>query len=669
MLSPGSINRVALRNRVVLPGMDMNRCDQGMLTTAEIEHYAARAAGGAGLIITGASAISWPIGATSRKQPGLSHDRFIPGMRALADAVHAGGSLLCFQLVHHGKVAGVDSAQDRPQLVPSIPPDRMDLGPLVDNPLDELMRMASATRGKQATYRIATADDIAWAIEQFADAAGRVQQAGCDAVEIHGAHGYLISTFLSCAYNQRTDEYGGSLANRSRLLVEVIRAVRDRVGADFPIIVRLNGCEYGIEHGITIDETTQTARIAEAAGADAIHVSANAANAFGGFTLGPLPAEVGQYRAMAATVKRAVGIPVIAVGRLLPEVAEEMLAGNECDFVSMGRQMLADPQLVDKIAAGRRRSVRPCINCYVCVEQNFFDDPPLCAVNPALGNEQAAAEQESAADTVLHVVVIGGGPGGLESARIAAQRGHRVTLVERGPALGGATWFARVSGSPGVMLLDWFANEIEAGDIDVHLGFDATVDSVSALHPDVVVIATGADRSGCTIPGADGANVHCGRALEQLITRIGRDHAQVAARRIVVVGGNLIGLSLADFLAVRGQTVTVLEPGPHLAVAMAMPLRWTAVAAAAGHGVTLVRNATVTAITADTVRYRMTGGDDADIEIECDDVLITNEARSDTTLADRLRSGGLDVRVVGDAGEIGYIKGAMHSAHAVAIAL
>lgn len=705
LLSPARLGALTLPNRVILPAMDMNHCDEGEITTAEVEHYAARAAGGCAMVITGAAAVSWPLGATTRKQPGLSDDRFLPGLRALADGVHSGGGLSCVQLVHHGKVASVDSADGRPQLVPNPPPGHMDLSSLVDNPIEELMGLASASQGKSATYRSATADDLLWVISQFAEAAARVQAAGGDAVEIHGAHGYLISTFLSSAYNLRTDEYGGSLENRSRLLVDVIHAVRNRVGPDFPILVRLNGCEYGIEGGITPEETAATARLAEAAGADAIHVSANAVNPFRDFTLGPLPAEVGQYRAMTATVKRAVGIPVIAVGRLLPEIAEEMLAAGECDFVSMGRQQLADAELVRKLASGQRQSVRPCINCYVCVEQNFFEAAPRCAVNPALGNESASAAQIRPTTSRQHVVVVGGGPAGMEAARIAAQRGHRVTLLDRSDRLGGTMWFSQLTTPANEMLVDWLAHEISRNGVDVRLGTHATVQSVSALQPDVVVVATGAVRGRLPVPGGDLGNVRSGDEMRALITgdsssgettakRSLLDRAALAVGRtlritksaetmrslsrrwmpigqhVIIVGGGLVGLELAEFLAERDRTVTVLEPGPHLGLPMAMPRRWAAVAKATAHGVTLVRNAQVTEMTATAVIYSVsTGEPGASISVSADDVIIASEVRSDTTFADACRSAGLTVHVVGDAGAVGYIEGAMHTAHAVAIAL
>ncbi|NCY16666.1 MAG: NADH:flavin oxidoreductase, partial [Actinobacteria bacterium] len=232
-----------LRNRIVMPAMDQNTCDDGAITDLTIAHYEARARGGVGLLILETSAVAWPVGATSIHQPALSEDRFIPGLTRLAEAAHAHGARIVVQACHHGKTAGVDPMQDRAQLVPSVP--------LPDDPADisaitmpELMKMAALTGGKRPTQREATAADIAWVIDQFADAAERVQRAGFDGIEIHGAHGYLISTFLSPRFNRRSDAYGGSVENRARLLVEVIGAVRARCGDGFAIIVRLDGREY-----------------------------------------------------------------------------------------------------------------------------------------------------------------------------------------------------------------------------------------------------------------------------------------------------------------------------------------------------------------------------------------------------------------------------------------
>jgi NADPH-dependent 2,4-dienoyl-CoA reductase/sulfur reductase-like enzyme len=521
-----------------------------------------------------------------------------------------------------------------------------------------------------------------------------VKQAGVDAIEIHAAHGYLLSTFLSRGYNKRDDRWGGSLENRARLTCEVVKAVKVVVGADYPVIVRLNGFEFGLEDGLTPDETARAAALIEEAGADAIHVSANAHNPFADFTQGPLPAEVGQYREYTKIVKQHVTIPVIAVGRMLPEIANEMLQLGECDFVSMGRQLLADPELVNKIREGQRKSVRPCINCYVCVEQNFFDGNPKCAVNPALCNESVAVL--SPMTSAKHVVVIGGGPGGMEAARVAAIRGAKVTLIEKGARLGGTMWFSQLTTPSNQLLVDWLTHEIELLNIDVLLSTEATREVVRALNPDEIVVATGARRGLPEVPGADLPHVLTGDVLRGLITgekdadsrslsslgklvvTAGRSLGLLnsadrirslsktwmpVGKRVVVIGGGLVGLELAEFLAERGRLVTVLEEGPHMGLPMAMPRRWTAVNKATKHGVVLVRDAVVVSIDKVSVRYR--NGDD-EFEVRGDTVVVASQVEPDMSLADSLRDLGIRVQVVGDAMAVGYIEGAMHTAHEVA---
>ena len=258
LLSAGRIGPLTTANRVVMPAMDQNTCDQGAITDLTIAHYEARAKGGVGLLILETSAVAWPVGATSRHQPALSDDRFVPGLRRLAEAIHRHGSKMVVQMCHHGKTAGVDVQDERPQLVPSVPlpHDEVDISAIS---MDELTKMAVQTGGKRPTHRAADADDIAWVVASFADAAARVQDAGLDGVEIHAAHGYLISTFLSPRFNRRDDEYGGSVENRARLLTEIITAVRARCGDDFAVIVRLDGREY-VDGGVTPDLAARHAR-------------------------------------------------------------------------------------------------------------------------------------------------------------------------------------------------------------------------------------------------------------------------------------------------------------------------------------------------------------------------------------------------------------------------
>ncbi len=681
-----------LSNRVVLPAMDMNLCADGEITQGEIDHYRSRAAGGTAMVITGSGAVAYPVGATSRRQPGLSDDRYLDGLRRLADAVHAEDSLLCVQLCHHGKVARLDVGQGRALLVPSLPEEPADMSALVDNTPEELGKLASVTEGREWSYRVADEDDLAWVIDQFAEAAARARRAGADAVEVHAAHGYLLSAFLSPADNRRGDQWGGSRSARAKLVAEVTAAVRSVVDAEAAVIVRINGREFG-PGGMTVADAIEAARACVAAGADAIHVSGYGRNSFRNFTDGPLPDTGGAYRSEAATIRRAIEAPVIAVGRISPELGDEMLAAGDCDFVSMGRQLLADPQLVDKLRTGRRRAVRPCINCYVCVEKNFFDEPPVCAVNPALGGAQPPWKPTTVA---RHVVVVGGGPGGMEVARVARERGHRVTLLEADDRLGGTTWFSQLTTPDNGALVDWLSGELGRLGVDIRLSTRADRTTVEAFRPDVIVVATGAVRGLPDVPGAELAHVRTGDDLRSLILgegalsqpgwlrllartaralRITTNPALVSSltrrwmpvgKEVVVVGGGLVGLELGEFLAERGRTVTVLEPGDHLGLPMAMPRRWTAVRRAVDHGVTVVRRARVTEITEADVVFEA-GGEVR--RVRADEVVVASDVRAAAALGDELTGLGADVHVVGDAADVRYIEGAMHSAWATASAL
>ena len=674
--------------------MDMNHCDDGVITDKEIAHYEARARGGTAMIITGSGAVAFPRGAASRKQPGLSDDRFIPGLARLADAVHGAGSLLCIQLCHHAKAARVDIAEDRPVLVPSRPDGRDDMSALRDNTAEEIALLAATTAGKAPTYREADEDDLAWVVDEFAAAAHRARRAGADAVEIHAAHGYLLSMFLAAADNRRTDRWGGSLENRARLTIDVIGAVWASVDSGMAVTVRVSGREFGEAGALTTKEAVAAARLFAAAGADAIHVTGYGRNSFANFTDGPLPDTAGAYRSYARAVRAAVDVPVIGVGRIVPELAEEMISAGDCDFVSMGRQLLTDPDIVTKLRSGRRPSIRPCINCYVCVEQNFFDAAPRCAVNPALGAEALATT--GPASPRRHVVVVGGGPGGMEAARIAAERGHRVTLLEAADRLGGTAWFSQLTTPANGPFVEWQVHELDRLGVTVRLGTRASVDSLVALRPDAVVLATGATRGRPSVPGAALPHVRTGDDLRALLAggpagsqprrvrallRIGRalrlttDPERIRrlskrwmpiGRRVVVVGGGLVGLELAEFLAARGRTVTLLEPGPHVGLPMASPRRWTAVRRAAEHGVTVVRGAAVVEITVDDVSYEVDG---ERVRIDADDVVIASEVETGAPLAEGLRERGLEVHVVGDADEVGYIEGAVRSAWTVAAAV
>ena len=364
LLAPGAIGPMAVRNRIVMTPMgDRLADDDGRVSERQAAYLEARARGGAGLLVIGSVAVAYPEGAYATCQTALSDDRMVPGLAALAERVHRHGARLAAQLVHDGASSLLDVAEGRDVLVPSKPPRiRPDALSAMVTPTElDAMTRPFTTPTSRFGYREATEGDIADVVDRFADAADRARAAGLDGVEVHAGHGYLIDSFLSPVRNRRADGWGGDVTGRARLLVEVLRAVRARVGDDLAVWVRINGEERHVEGGETIDDALVVARLAVDAGADAVHVSAYADPGVGvGVTDAHTPQQAGRNLPMAAAIKAVVDVPVIAVGRLEPEAADRAIADGQADLVAMGRALLADPELPAKLAAGRVDDVRPC---------------------------------------------------------------------------------------------------------------------------------------------------------------------------------------------------------------------------------------------------------------------------------------------------------------------
>lgn len=696
LLSPASIGSMQLRNRMVMAPMGVEIVgDDGKANEGIIRYYEERARGGVGLIITEVCAIAYPRGANSVHQLGLSDDSFIPAMKELTSRVQGHGAKIAVQLVHHGKVSRVDIKEGRDVLVPSIPDWHGSYDMVGDLTADELGLMAAANGDGGAKVTPATTDHIAQIVDEFAAAAVRAQTAGFDGVEIHGAHGYLISGFLSPQWNLRDDEYGGSVENRSRFLCDVLREVKRRTGDDYPVWCRLDALEYRTPNGIVFDDAMVTARLAVEAGADAIHLSAYGDMTSGpAFTDGTLPHREAKHAALSGQLKRKVDVPVIAVGRIRPETGDEMIAHGKADLIAMGRQMLADPETARKVTEGREADVRPCINCYVCVAQPFFDQRVRCAVNPVLANEVDLGEVErTKAPAAKQVVVVGGGPAGMEAARVAALRGHSVTLFEASDHLGGALQFAALVYQPNLRLLRWLTRQMDELGVDVHTGTAVDPETVRALSPDVVIVATGAGRERSTVPGADHRLVVDGDDLRSMLTgsgdvsralkklpwfgrvaatagrrlgllnnaeRLARltQHYMPIGKRVAIIGGGLVGIELAEFMVDRGRAVTVLDDGPTMATEMAHPRRWRVLTDLRDHDATLVSGATVDEITDTEVRYTVGGSDTAEA-VAVDSVVIATGLVSDLSVTDAFREAGLSPVAIGDCTGVGYLEGAI----------
>lgn len=694
LLSPGRIGNLSLRNRMVMTAMGTNFGEEDGSAGSRIrDYYVARARGGAGLIISESVSVSFPFGANRLSTTALSEDRHIPGMRAVADAIHAHGAKFAVQLNHNGPKARQDMVSGRPVWTPSVPaggPSEASEAFLAD---ERELAFAPIAKAGGARHHVMSVDDIGHIVGLFAAAAGRAKEAGADGVEIHGGHGYLISSFLSPHTNHRTDDYGGSVENRSRLLVEIVRAARRVVGPDFPLWCKIDGREYLIDDGITVPDAIRTALLLQEAGICALTVSgyADPARNLGGTTGSHTPEEPSLMLPSAIAIRAALKIPVITAGRIDLAVADSHIGAGKFDFLAMGRKLLADPDVPRKVALGRPQDIRPCVYCYTCVSQLGFDQAIRCAVNPETGFEAALAP--IAAPVKKRVAVVGGGPAGMEAARRLALRGHDVTLFERTASLGGALQLASIAYAANEGLLAWLRAELARSAVKVRLNTVATAGLLKSLAPDVVVVAVGAARETPPIPGGDLPHVFSADDMRQLLrggsARIGVKIGSLAngllalasavgamnkaslvragsrawiplGKQVVVIGGELVGLELAEFLSERGRQVTVLEQAPKMGAGLQVLRRQRVLSALQSHHVVLQAGIGDIRIGEKSVSYTTARGQRR--AIPATHVIVAQGARPDAGVAQGLEAQGLKVFSIGDCKEIGYIEGAMRSA-------
>lgn len=699
LFAPGRIGTLQLKNRLFQSAMGTNLANaDGTISDAIVAFYAARAAGGAALLTMGAVGVSYPQGQVQTGQVGISDDRFLPGLRRITDVVHRNGGRISAQLHHGGLSAVCDMAAGRTVALPSMPQAMAGSAGMKDALLPEEVALSPfAHGGVRPVLKEMDREDIARLIEDFAAAAARAVVAGFDAIEVHAAHSYILHSFLSPAENRRSDEYGGTAENRARLMREVLEAIRRRIGRDFPVLCKINAAEFHVEGGLQPEDVLTTARIAEAAGADAITVSAThnygiARALFSSY----LPHEPGKLIPFAAAVKAAVSIPVVTVGRIDPDVADRAIADGKFDFMAMGRKQIADPDFARNLARGGAKAVRPCIYCYSCLSQAMLHQPLRCAVNADVGWEQH--DLLAPAQTPRRVVVVGGGPGGMEAARRLSLRGHRVVLLEAGAQLGGTARVAAIAYAPNGDFVEWLKARLGELPVEVRLNCRATRESVAALGPDAVVVATGAIRRAPRIEGGELPHVHDGASLRALLLgdeeESGPSRASLAERlamgaaralgvtnspalvrrasklwmpvgeRVVIIGGELVGLELAEFLHERGRQVTVVGDEPQFGRGLSPARRSVMLDEFALAAIGL--HAGASAIRIDEERVRFTDRDGAAREATADTVIIARGAEPDTTLHEELLADGFESHLVGDCGGVGYIIGAIRNAADVA---
>jgi 2,4-dienoyl-CoA reductase-like NADH-dependent reductase (Old Yellow Enzyme family)/NADPH-dependent 2,4-dienoyl-CoA reductase/sulfur reductase-like enzyme len=697
LLAEGRIGSMTLRNRIIMSPMGSNLAeDDGFCGERIAAYYGARAAGGAAMVIMGSVGIAYPRGSGNARQVAISDDRYLPGLRQVADAVHAHGGKIAVQLQHAGAIAVNEPLKGVPMLVPSTPEDKPYDWPADLTP-DEMQEMFEPMYSPEAktVYHEATEEDIEWLIDAFAQAALRARAAGMDGVEVHAGHGYIISSFLSPSSNRRTDRWGGTLENRARLLVEVIRRIRQHVGPDYPVWFRLDSEEYLKHDGITLEDAIVVAQWGEAAGADAIHVTTYADATKGiSFTESHTTYIPCRYVPNAAAIKAAVKVPVICPGRIEPEQGDRLIGEGKIDFVTMARKLLADHELPNKLKAGRPDLVRPCIYCYTCISQIFVRRGVRCAVNVQTGFELERSIVVTRRKK--KVLVVGGGPSGMEAARVATLRGHDVELYDANPRLGGTVFFSSIVYPENGRLIEYLAAELAELKVPVHLETRVTPELVAKVKPDTVIVATGAKRSLIDLPGATLPHVFSGDEMREMVTgemsptlrrklpaatrfMIGagrglgllnkasviRRMSEVylpLGRHVLIYGGGLVGVELAEFLAERHRQVTLIEPGVSFGKELMMVRRWRIMDTLRKEGVRLLKNTELLEIEPGRARYRTGSGQVQTLKADTV-IMALGAAPSGADLARQLKSVCADVRCIGDAQELGYIDGAMTTGH------
>ena len=581
LLSPGKIGNVTTRNRVIKTGAGVMMWDEGDTVMREevLAFYEGMARGGTGLIIVESPTVDYPAGCRWRDRYRLDEDRFIPGMAQIAEVIHKHGCPTFMQMNHDG------TWQVHLPFVPDPPYSGLPYA------ASDVVVPCETDFHNEVPHPL-TIPEIEDVVSKFANCALRAKKAGFDGVDINASSSHLLHNFLSPFWNRRTDEYGGNAENRSRMVCNVVREIKRLCGPDFPVTVCINGLEVGQICGIE-DKTCITNEIAkehakyiEAAGADGLmvrshwigyHEAAYLCDALF-FPEAPIPLDefpeiyytagkgAGANMNLAAGVKSAGNIPVIVVGRLDKDLGEQILTEGKADFIGMTRRLHADPNYMNKVKEGRTDDIAPCTGCDNCLGSK------RCRINALMGLPVNTVEKSA---TKKKVVVIGGGPSGMEAARVSALRGHDVTLIEEQTILGGLLPIAAMVKGPHpedvTLIIKYLSEQIRKQGVKVELGKEATVESILAMKPDVVYVATGAQQTIPNIKGVDRKDVVAGGDLHNklkfyakfftpyTLRNLTKMYMPGIGKNVVVIGGALQGCELAEFLVKRGRDVTIVE--------------------------------------------------------------------------------------------------------------
>ncbi len=618
VFSPITINGMEIKNRMVVTPMVTDYCNEdGTATEKWLAYHEEKAKGGFGLIITEDYNIA-PNGHGFKATAGFWNDDQIASHSALPPRVHKHGAKILAQIYHCGRQTNTGA----------IPGQIARSSSRIACPFSDMMPEPFTT------------EEVKEVVQQFGDAALRAKKAGFDGVQIHAAHGYLITQFFSPYSNKRLDEYGGNFWNRTRFCREIIQNIRKKCGKDFVIDIRLSGSEF-VEGGLTIEDTKVIARMVEEAGVDMIHVSLGNYLTFdwnipSGYREHALIAEHGR------AVKEVVNVPVTVVGRINdPWLADTVIASGQADLVGMGRASLADPWMPNKAKEGKFEDIRRCFGCDVgCIGVLLTDQPITCVLNPELGHEYEGGVKE--ADVKKNIVIVGAGPGGLEAAIYAAKRGHKVTVFEKEDHNGGQFLYASISPGKGEItdFLVWQTTQCAKLGVEIRYNTEATVENILALEPDHVILATGATNKRPPIPGLkdDPRVVDPGDVLTGKVWY---------GNKIVVIGGALVGSETAHFLAQELRDVSVVEMRGEISIDAVFPVKCDINGYLDKWGVHKYVNTAVKEITEEGVVIEDAQGNVK--TLPCDQIVVATGRDPFKPLEAPLKEAGVACSVIGDA--------------------
>lgn len=659
LTSPGKIGSLELKNRIVLPPMGTDAGKDGFVTDAIVNRYAENAKGGTGLIITEVTCVDPPLGINTAQYIALSDDKYIPGFRRITDVIHKYGSKCAIQLSHAGRGANLDILHQLHQ--PAVAPSAV------------AMPYSFLTGLTGETPRAFEHDEIVALEDKFADAAYRAKQAGYDAVEVHGAGYYLVAQFFSATANLRTDEYGGNAFNRARFACNIIRKIKARCGADFPVLIKMNVVDGGLNGGVSVMDGLLNCYLVQQAGADAIEVIACDWSDVA--TLKDIPAG-GQAKGMTfplagmirkATIAEnedrpnlegrgvpAITLPLISGGRTYdPELAEGALAQGICDFIHMGRGLLTEPNRPNMIMEGTWKYARPCIGCQKCMDNQLHHDGELiCSGNAVLGHDDNDASLP-AAKKIKNVMVVGGGPAGIEAARVAAIRGHHVTVYEATDRLGGQLIPAIVPPYKQNLAdyIPYMEVQAEYRGFTVALNHPITREEVARLKPDTVIVATGVLPAALPIPGFDKPSVM--NAKEALM-------GKPTGENIVILGGGTVGCETAEWMLEAGKNVTIVEMSDQLMGKMVETTRFILKAHLRDLNCNTLLNTRCVEIQDQAVVIESDQGRQT---LPADNVIIAVGDRPNALLADQIQDLCDEVITIGDAQGVGSVLEAVRTGY------